>query len=194
MKLDVVEGVKKVRSSLALVSVDGKEAGTGFFVRPGLVVTCAHVAVRGELRVSTPYGAGGPATLVRTDKRGDVAVLSVPGSEWVASLELDGRNRPVGTEVYFMGIPFPGVFDPPLVMVHRSLVGNRYQLGEVDHYVLDAVVGEGYSGSPVFMADGLVCGMVTSRFDPLKARDTGGAPVSSLTFALTSRELLSRSG
>jgi hypothetical protein len=104
-------------------------------------------------------------------------------------VEMTGRNRRNGTEVGFMGCPFPGLLSPPLVMTHRSIIGNRYELGGVEHYVIDSVVGEGYSGSPLFTGeDGNVCGMISSRFDPLRlAPDWKGAPVSSLTFAVTSK-------
>lgn len=185
----MIPAIRRVKNSLALILSGEKATGSGFFVGPGLVVTCSHVVkdMGAGMRVSTPDSDPASATLIKSHQELDLALLRTGAQGEPVDLCL--RNKAMGTEVGFIGCPFPGLFSPPLVMTHRSLIGNRYELGGVDHYVLDAVVGEGYSGSPVFLTGtGEVVGLIASRFDPLRvAGGWRGAPVSSLTFAVTSR-------
>jgi len=186
----VIQAIRSVKRGLALVMAGGKPMGTGFFVGPGQVLTCAHVVTLSgaPLSVSTCFGESGAASVLRTDEDLDVALLRTGAA--ANPVDLAERNKNPGTEVGFMGMPFPGLFNPPMVMTHRSIIGSRYDLSGVEHYVVDAVIGEGYSGSPVFLMNGEVCGMIASRFDPLRVSDNWtGAPVSSLTFAVTSRRI-----
>jgi hypothetical protein len=186
----VIQAIKRIKKSLVLILAGGTPIGTGFFVAPGKILTCAHTSRGSELTVSTCYGSIETATISRFSGDLDLALLDT--KEAGEPVELTPRHRRNGSEVGFMGCPFPRLLAPPLVMTHRSIIGNRYELGGVEHYVIDSVVGEGYSGSPLFLsADGSVCGMISSRFDPLRLdSEWRGAPVSSLTFALTSKLIL----
>lgn len=182
----MIKAIQAVKAGLAFV--DSKAPGTGFFLAPDLVLTCDHVA-KGDIEIVTIKGGAKKAVVIKRSAELDLALLKTESNHGV-QLEVVRRNKGVGTDVAFLGFPFPDIFCPPLAMAVKTAVGNRYKIDGVDHYVLNAMIGEGYSGSPLFLDTGEICGLVTSRFDPLRSgarRKRGGAPISSITFALTSR-------
>src|SRR5262249_28928373 len=122
--------------------------GSGWFARPHLVVTAAHVvAGANEIRVG-----GRAAQAWDVDRGNDVAVLYVPG--------LTGRALPLadpqpGTTVAILGFPENGPFD-----------GRAGRLGATQAVVVDGrlrtvtafsgVVRHGNSGGPAVDARGVV--------------------------------------
>ena len=42
-------------ATLRILSIDGKNAGTGFLVAPNLIVTCAHVITDGESTIQVQF-------------------------------------------------------------------------------------------------------------------------------------------
>lgn len=171
--------------SVVLVAGDAcglRLSGTGFAVRPDLVITNAHV-VAGErrTRVSTSDGRRLDARVVAFDGRHDVAVLRVPDAN-LTPLPL-GPTR-IGTIASVLGHPGGGG-----LRATPARVARRIGIPRTDIYrsatIQTSIVGlaahliAGDSGAPVIGADGRVQAMVFA-IDP--ARDTTG-------FALSSAEL-----
>jgi serine protease Do len=179
----LTDSIPKIARALAFLNVErpaGTGAGTAFVVGSGgVLATSAHLlrdAVRLEV---TLVGSAGPSpcTILETDLQADVALLRMEARD-LASVSLR-RGPPVslGREVAFMGFPHADIFQPPLVMTMRGIVGNRYKLGTIEYYVVDAAASEGMSGGPLFLADtGEVIAVVGGRFDPGRTRARlGGA-------------------
>jgi S1-C subfamily serine protease len=172
----------------ALVFLEVERGGevscaTGYVAsREGLVLTAGHVvrdatSVRGRLLQGGGRGREGIACeVLESDPAADLALLRLrPETRAAHGFEAVPlyRGAPValGREVAFMGFPHADIFDPPLAMAVRGIVGNRYALAGVEYLVVDAMATEGMSGGPLFMADsGEVIGTVGSRFDPARTR------------------------
>ena len=120
----------------------GHDRATGFLAGDGRVVTVAHAVGGGEVVVD-----GRPATIVRVDRRNDLAVLRVAGLEGEARIghgegtSLLGRSAPV---VRRISARVDG--GPP-----RNAMEVR------------AAVGSGDSGAPLVTRTGRVAGVVFAR-------------------------------
>ena len=138
--------------------------GSGWVVRPGVVVTNAHV-VAGE-DDTTAQADGGPeldATVIAFDRHDDIAVLEVPGLEAPALARR--HDAPQGAAVAILGYPENG----PYVATPGRL-GSTGPVISVDAYGSGPVerqmtafrgrVREGNSGGPVIDGRGRVVATV----------------------------------
>lgn len=174
----LTSSIAKVSRSLVFLEIakyGGEElCGTGFAVSAaGLVATAQHLVV-GARRIQASL-LGGRGTyrceIVAAEKRTDLALLRVEKEGCRPVALYRGDPVAIGREVAFVGFPYADIFKPPLAMATRGIVGNRYALGEVEYYVVDAMCAEGMSGGPLFLAEtGEVIGLVGSRFDPSRTR------------------------
>ena len=167
-----------VRASKSVVRVTGIACGlglegSGWVVRPGLVVTNAHVVAGIERpRVDTASGRAFASTVVAFDVTNDVAVLRAPGLG-ARPLAVAGAER--GVPVALAGYPRNG----PLTRVPARLGGtadvlsrDAYGRGPVRRTVtaIRGVVEPGSSGGPGIDAQGRVRTTVFAR----RPRETGG--------------------
>jgi S1-C subfamily serine protease len=173
------DSIQRASRSLVFLSIErgaqGGGIGTAFVVgASGDMVTAAHLvreATRVEARV-LGSGKSAPCAVVATDLAADVALIRAEGVRDLAPMPLwRGEPVAVGKEIACMGFPHADILPSPLVMTMRGIVGNRYRLGEAEHYVLDVNASEGMSGGPVFLAaTGEAIGVIGGRFDPGKTR------------------------
>jgi S1-C subfamily serine protease len=139
------------------------EDATGFVLRPGRVVTVAHVLdARGvRVRVRVGQGPSRPARIVSIDERDDLALLAVPG------LRAD-RARLGGTAATGILVLRGGRARVVPARVRRSILA-RIRTPDGRRIVrrpaldLEAAVLPGDSGAPVLSADGRVTGVVFAR-------------------------------
>jgi len=163
------ELVRRVKPSIvAIVTYDANglalTTGSGFFLRPGQVVTNLHV-IRGARRseVKTLDGKGRiypVAGLLAVDEEGDLALLSVelpPGRG--RSSELATVLPEEGEKIFVIGNPLKleGSVSDGIVSAVRELpnIGKIIQI--------TAPISHGNSGSPVFNLRGQVVGVVTIK-------------------------------
>ncbi len=163
------ELVRRVKPSVvAIATYDSKGetlmTGSGFFLRPGQVVTNLHV-IRGasRLEVRTLDGKGKVfpvAGLIATDDEGDLALLSVDTRpDRPRSSELAQVLPDEGEQVVVIGNPLKleGSVTDGIVSAVREVpnVGKIIQI--------TAPISHGNSGSPVFNMKGQVIGVVTVK-------------------------------
>ena len=163
------ELVKRVKPAIvAIVTYDANGAplmtGSGFFLRPGQVVTNLHV-IRGARRceVKTLDGKGRiypVAGVLDVDEEGDLAMLSVelPSSRGRSSA-LANQLPEEGEKIFVIGNPLKleGSVSDGIVSAVRELpnIGKIIQI--------TAPISHGNSGSPVYNLKGEVVGVVTIK-------------------------------
>lgn len=146
--------------------------GTGFVVRPGYVVTNAHVVAGASRTTVTIGGRATGATVVLFDPELDVALLRVPGLR-AAPLRLATATPPRGTEAAALGHPGGG----PLMVIPAGVSGSYPAEGRDlygtsvvrrDIIELRAAIEHGDSGGPLVLPDGSVGGVIfaEARSDP----------------------------
>lgn len=160
------------------------QEGTAFEVKPGVIVTNAHV-IAGEADPQVDLaGTMYPAVPVLFDPQLDLAILRTT-APMGAPLSFDPATAARGTEAAIVGYPEDGplTVTPAGVAEEISAVTRDiYDRGLVtkDVYEVDGIVQPGNSGSPLVAANGQVVGVVFSR-------STTNADVG---YALTSPEVL----
>ena len=163
---DVLAASKSVVRVTGIACGLGVE-GSGWIVRPGLVVTNAHVVAGiGTPRVDRRDGiTSRPATVVAFDERNDVAVLRVPG---LGGPPLRVAEPDRSTGVVLVGYPGNG----PLTLTAGRLGGTRqlisrnaYGRGPVTRAIttIRGVIEPGSSGGPGIDAGGRVRTTVFAR-------------------------------
>lgn len=163
------ELVRRVKPSVvAIVTYDAKGepllSGSGFFIRPGQVLTNLHV-VEGARRVEvkTLDGKGriypSPGAL-DFDEEADLAILSVDvPQERARVIELTNSLPEEGEKVFVIGNPLrlEGSVSDGIVSAVREVPN----LGKIIQTT--APISHGNSGSPVFNLRGQVVGVVTVK-------------------------------
>ena len=181
-------GVRRARNSV--VRVTGTACGlgvvgSGWIVRPQLVVTNAHVvAGMKDARVDRGEGDGRDATVVAFDPRNDLAVLRVPG---LAGRPLQLADPGEGKAVAILGFPENGPFTATAGRIGQTgpvLTDDAYGRGPIQRRVttLRGVVRRGNSGGPAVDSAGRV---QTTVFAARLGSDSGyGVPAESVRRAL----------
>lgn len=165
--------------------------GSGFIFSKEklLVCTCAHVvAPNGVIRTDAQLEVGITinkdtivgclAQIVSIDYKKDLAVLQIITTDQnvlnnISEVKMgSSSNLEEGTEVAFIGFPFGMSLSADItssstrgiVSALRRNLSNK----EVEFIQLDAIVGGGNSGAPVFLpSNGEIVAVIKSRFDPL---------------------------
>jgi tetratricopeptide (TPR) repeat protein len=163
---ELVKRVKPAVVAIATYDADGEPVmtGSGFFLRPGEVVTNLHVirgAKRCEIKTLDGKGKVFPVTgTLAIDEEGDLVLLSVDmprerprASEIAAALPDEGES------IFVIGNPLKleGSVTDGIVSAVREVpnVGKIIQI--------TAPISHGNSGSPVFNLKGQVIGVVTIK-------------------------------
>lgn len=190
-----------LRSCVVRVMNGGSASGAGFFVAPGKVVTCVHVA-EADLPLTVHWERDGhPSTgfmvsdVLRLADRGrpipalacdypDIAVLTVTGITGHPCVAIDG-GWPGSADVFqAFGYPAEGgaVLLTPARLTYRGLRGTWPTL------FLDLgwdIIRQGMSGAPVLnLRTGGVCGVVVASRDPQQPTGALAVPWSAIEIDL----------
>jgi len=161
--------VKRVKPSVVAIATydasgEALMTGSGFFLRPGQVVTNLHVirgAVRAEIKTLDGKGKVFPINgTIAIDEEGDLALLSVDTpTERPRSTELASELPDEGEPIFVIGNPLKleGSVSDGIVSAVRE-VPNSYRIIQIT-----APISHGNSGSPVFNWKGQVLGVVTIK-------------------------------
>ncbi|HEX6043456.1 MAG TPA: tetratricopeptide repeat-containing serine protease family protein [Pyrinomonadaceae bacterium] len=162
----LVKRVKPAVVAIATYDASGEAlmTGSGFFLRPGQVVTNLHVirgATRAEIKTLDGKGKVYPVNgAVAVDEEGDLALLSVEMPNTPArSSELATELPDEGETIFVIGNPLKleGSVSDGIVSAVRE-VPNSYRIIQIT-----APISHGNSGSPVFNLRGQVLGVVTVK-------------------------------
>jgi serine protease Do/2-alkenal reductase len=142
--------------------------GSGFVIDPaGFIVTNDHV-IDGAASVTVTFQDGTilPATVVGTDKAGDLAVLKVEAGHKLAALSFgDSSKLRVGDWVMAIGNPYglAGSTSAGIISaLHRDIGEDKYD----DFIQTDATINRGNSGGPLFNLAGQVIGVNSAIYSP----------------------------
>ena len=161
--------VKRVKPSVVAIATydaNGEPlmTGSGFFLRPGQVVTNLHVvrgAVKAEIKTLDGKGKVFPVNgTVAVDEEGDLALLNVDMPlERSRATELASDLPDEGEPIFVIGNPLKleGSVSDGIVSAVRE-VPNSYRIIQIT-----APISHGNSGSPVFNLKGQVLGVVTIK-------------------------------
>ena len=162
----VVKRVKPAVVAIATYDASGEPlmTGSGFFLRPGQVVTNLHVvrgAVRAEIKTLDGKGKVFPVNgTLAVDEEGDLALLGVEmPPDKIRSCELASELPEEGEPIFVIGNPLKleGSVSDGIVSAVRE-VPNSYRIIQIT-----APISHGNSGSPVFNMKGQVLGVVTVK-------------------------------
>ncbi|HZT59706.1 MAG TPA: tetratricopeptide repeat-containing serine protease family protein [Pyrinomonadaceae bacterium] len=163
---ELIRRVKPSVVSVITYNAAGEVAltGSGFFVRPGEVLTNLHVvegAHRAEIRTFEGKGKTYQVKgLVDVDADGDLALLSIDmPAERTRAVEMTTTIPDEGERIFVIGNPLrlEGSVADGIVSAVREVPG----LGRIVQ--ITAPISHGNSGSPVFNMKGQVVGVVTIR-------------------------------
>ena len=184
-----VSWLVRIFSALAIAAftsswADAKSSGSGFAIGDGTSVVTANHVVRGCTTIN--IADVGPATLVKSDPRADLAILR-PGRQLAAGLRFrSGHPVKLGEEIVVIGYPLRGLLSsPPTITtgIVSSLAGIRDDRTEMQ---ISAPVQPGNSGGPVLDRAGNVVGVVQSKLDAIKAAEITGDIPENVNFAVHS--------
>ena len=162
----LVKRVKPAVVAIATYDASGEAlmTGSGFFLRPGQVVTNLHVvrgAVRAEIKTLDGKGKVFPVNgTLAVDEEGDLALLGIEMPlERARASELASELPDEGEPIFVIGNPLKleGSVSDGIVSAVRE-VPNSYRIIQIT-----APISHGNSGSPVFNLRGQVLGVVTVK-------------------------------
>jgi hypothetical protein len=169
------------------IDVDSVPSGTGFFVAPGQVMTCAHViepavlgTAKGSPRIQVMDSRGRVHELARepaTDREADLAWLRLLTAPIDVPAVLLFGDVGVGDEVSGYGFP-PGKPDGvPATFEVEGYTGGARRLIKFK----EGQVQPGMSGAPLLnLRTGAVCGIIPRTRDDRQALGGYGIPVETI--------------
>ena len=141
------------RSTVRILGGDG--CGSGVIWRPdGVVVTNAHVARAGHLRVELEDGRVLTGSVMARDERRDLAAIRIPGNAFTPVTVRDACSLRAGEMVIAVGYPM-GQSGAASVGIVHSAVRDRALI------LADVRLLPGNSGGPLADVEGRVVGINT---------------------------------
>jgi S1-C subfamily serine protease len=137
--------------------------GSGFVASSdGFVLTAAHVVTGSAVTVRLRDGRELPATVIRSDRRLDIALLrvAIPRGVTLPCLPMKLEPVAVGSDAYAIGAPARRELSFSLA---RGIVSGIRLLEGAQYLQTDAAVNRGNSGGPLVNADGEAIGIVTTK-------------------------------
>lgn len=137
--------------------------GSGFVLGPdGFIVTAAHVVPESSATIKMHDGREYPATVIRVDRRIDIALLrlALPEGTTLPCLPIKLEPMGVGADVYAIGSPASRDLSFSLA---RGIVSGVRLLSGVQYLQTDAAVSSGNSGGPLVTAAGQAAAIVSFK-------------------------------
>jgi S1-C subfamily serine protease len=164
---ELVDLADEVASSVATIRVGtadlGGGTGSGWFFRPGIIVTNHHVidGLRPTLKVRLRGGHVIPGELVGSDRRTDLAVIRCDATS-IGPLRLRKNAPNLGELCFAFGSPL-GEYTESVTFGVVSGLGRRMPIEDglsIENLLqTDAEINPGNSGGPLVDLDGAVLGV-----------------------------------
>ena len=156
--------------------------GSGFAVSSdGLIVTNHHVIANMEDPIVVLNdGTEHPATVLRSSKVYDLALVKIEKDDFVPFRMNAERDIPVATDIYVIGTPRTAEFGQT---ISRGIIsGLRVSPNEGKLIQTDASINGGNSGGPMLLKNGTLIGVTSSK--------VRGIGLEGLGFGIPAYELL----
>jgi S1-C subfamily serine protease len=137
--------------------------GSGFVLAAdGYVVTAAHVVPESSATIKLRDGREFPGTVIRVDRRIDIALLRLALPEGTTLSCLPVRTAPVavGADVYAVGAPTSRDLSFSLA---RGIVSGVRLLNGLQYLQTDAAINSGNSGGPLVTTNGEAAAIVSFK-------------------------------
>jgi serine protease Do len=160
---DFVALIARVSPSVVAVGDDSGSLGSGFVVKPGVVVTAAHVVSATHSPLSVLVGARRyPARQLGSDEQQDLALLQVSLEPAPAALALASSAARVGEWIVVLGNPF-GAGTTATIGIVSAMPGAITSPASLAQRIqINASVNPGNSGGPVVNMRGEVIGVANA--------------------------------
>lgn len=167
-------------------------SGTGFIVAPGRLLTNNHVAGEcGRVVARNAQGVRVPARVLSTDRRRDLAILSVPNDLGPALPFRDAPPLRRGETVVTYGFPLSGVLSSGPTLTTGDVSALAGLRDNPVNLQISAPVQPGNSGGPLLDSQANVIGVVVSKLNAARiAEMTGGDIPQNVNFAVKGIEAL----
>lgn len=167
-------------------------SGTGFVVAEGVVLTNNHVVNEcGRIAIRTPGGQRLPARPGATDRRRDLALLTVPAE---TGPPLAFREKPAirrGEMVITYGFPLSGLLSSGPTLTTGDVSALAGLRDNQTNLQITAPVNPGNSGGPLLDIQANVVGVVVSKLNAMRTAEmTGGDIPQNVNFAVKGTEAL----
>ncbi|GIM92005.1 VMAP-C domain-containing protein [Paractinoplanes toevensis] len=168
------EAIRQLRRSLVRIDAADGTIGSGFWIGPDLVLTCAHVAPRGQVevvwqgnRLPGEVSEAAPAKAGHPDEPWpypDLALITVPQATVHDCVWLSDQSIPIATPLFLLGHSSIYSADLKSHSANGSYAGPHGDDDELWRFTGDEIA-PGMSGGPVLDLDrGAVCAVIkTSR-------------------------------
>ena len=158
---DLVPLIARLSPSIVAIASGAETVGSGFVVRPNVLITAAHVArAAGERMIVRSASSTQPARLLALREEDDIAVLTVP--ERLQPITLASRAPKVGEWIVVIGNPF-GSGTTATVGIISAVPGTITATPHLATQIqINASVNPGNSGGPVCNLSGEAVGATTT--------------------------------
>ena len=159
--------------------------GSGFVINNnGYIVTCNHV-VDGKSKITAQIGEESvPLTLVRADKKNDLAVLKSEKKFESFLSFCRGKDIRLGDHCIALGFPLQGILSNEVNITSGQVSAMSGPGNDIRLLQITAPIQPGNSGGPLLNVHGDVCGVIVSKLNALTlAQATGDIP-QNIGFAL----------
>lgn len=154
------EIAEKLRRSTVLIHAGSRGSGSGvIWSRDGSIVTNAHVARAGQMKIELWDGREFAATLASRDLQRDLALLRIDATNLPAAVTADSSQVRPGELAIAIGNPLGFVGALTTGVIHA--VGPLRALGSRSWVQADIRLAPGNSGGPLADAHGRVIGINT---------------------------------
>lgn len=161
-KVVIQAGAKVVEIYLYDKKGDLERCGSGFFIDPEKILTCAHI-VEGAYSVEIRYGESycTEVTILKKDENSDLALLKAKCPSEVGFLTLE-KEKGLNLNQRIVVIGFP---DDSIKFFSEGLVIKDEMEGGNHKIQTSAAIYDGMSGSPVLNLEGRVIGISYGSID-----------------------------
>jgi serine protease Do len=150
-------------------------SGSGFFIASnGIGLTNHHVVEGCSVVTITGYG---PATVVATDNRNDLALLRLTDQASTSSVSFRQKTAQLGEQTFVLGFPLAGTLDNGLNFTIGSVSSLAGIGGDSTRLQFTAPIQPGNSGGPIVDSQGRLIGITVAKLKDLAMlRESGQLP------------------